>query len=233
MHRFYAENLSQDSGFITLNEVESNHACKVLRLDKDAPVELINGKGILAQGIIAEPHAKRTLVKIQSIHFEPPDNVNIHLAIAPTKGNDRFEFFLEKAIEIGVDEITPLIGQNSERTKLNFDRIEKMVISAVKQSHRLYAPRINPLMKVSDFMERHPESFIAHCSNGLERKDFMQVNLENHPTLMIGPEGDFSENELALAEKLGLKSVSLGVNRLRTETAGLVGLTILKFRSNE
>jgi 16S rRNA (uracil1498-N3)-methyltransferase len=233
MNRFFSTDLTLDSKHITLNEVESNHACKVLRLNIEEPVEIINGKGVLAQAKIVDAHGKRTQVAVESIFFEEPEVRQVHLAIAPTKGNDRFEFFLEKAIEIGVNEITPLLGQNSERTKLNFERIDKMVQSAVKQSHRLYAPKINPLTKVSDFISAHPQAFIAHCADNLPRHELMQMALSFNPVLMIGPEGDFSQNELELAGKLGLKSVSLGVNRLRTETAGLVGLTLLKFRIHE
>jgi 16S rRNA (uracil1498-N3)-methyltransferase len=228
MHRFYAEQLEPSSKIVTLNEVESNHACKVLRLIVDQSIEIINGKGLIAQAKIAVSHHKRCEVEIENIEVHENSERQIHLAICPTKGNDRFEWMLEKIVEIGVDTITPLVSENSERSKLNYERLEKIILSATKQSLRAYMPKLMEQHKVSDFIVAHPDAVIAHCNDAFERK-FLHVPTKAKETIfMIGPEGDFSKKEIELALQHGLKSVSLGNNRLRTETAGLVAVTLLK-----
>ncbi len=228
MHRFYAEQFEPNSKYITLNEVESNHACKVLRLAEGQSIEIINGKGLVARATIEKPHHKRCEVKIEQIQsFDPPKRL-IHLAICPTKGNDRFEWFLEKAVEIGVDEITPLVSENSERNKLNYERLEKIILSATKQSLRAFMPILNPQEKVSDFISNNKTALLAHCDNAFERTSLSGLKTSEDVTLMIGPEGDFSQREIELALQNGLKSISLGQNRLRTETAGVVAVAILR-----
>lgn len=228
MHRFYAENLNLESQTAILNEVESNHACKVLRLNDGEAIEIINGQGLVAQAIITKSHHKRCEVRIERIQsFDAPKRL-IHLAICPTKGNDRFEWMLEKIVEIGVDEITPLISENSERNKLNYDRLEKIILSATKQSLRAYMPMLNPQFKVSEFIENHTNAFMAHCDEGFERASIQGLQTDQNVTIMIGPEGDFSKREIELALQNGLKSVSLGQNRLRTETAGVVAVALLR-----
>jgi 16S rRNA (uracil1498-N3)-methyltransferase len=228
MHRFYADNLNLESQTAILNEVESNHACKVLRLNEGEALEIINGQGLVAQALITKSHHKRCEVKIERIQsFEAPKRL-IHLAICPTKGNDRFEWMLEKIVEIGVDEITPLISENSERNKLNFERLEKIILSATKQSLRAYMPMLNPQFKVSEFIENQTNTFMAHCDEGFERVSIQGLHIDQNVTIMIGPEGDFSKREIELALQNGLKSVSLGQNRLRTETAGVVAVALLR-----
>jgi 16S rRNA (uracil1498-N3)-methyltransferase len=228
MHRFYAEQLETNSKTLTLNEVESNHASKVLRLNVDQSIEIINGKGLIAQAKIAVAHHKRCEVEIENIEFHEKSEHQIHLAICPTKGNDRFEWMLEKIVEIGVDRITPLISENSERSKLNYERLEKIILSATKQSLRAYMPNLNPQEKVSDFISNNKNALMAHCDVRFEREYLNAKHLNVDSTIMIGPEGDFSKKEIELALHHGLKSVSLGNNRLRTETAGLVAITLLK-----
>jgi 16S rRNA (uracil1498-N3)-methyltransferase len=228
MHRFYAEQLETSSRTLTLNEVESNHASKVLRLNVDQSIEIINGKGLIAQAKIAVAHHKRCEVEIENIEFHEKSEQQIHLAICPTKGNDRFEWMLEKIVEIGVDSITPLISENSERSKLNYERLEKIILSASKQSLRAYMPNLNPQEKVSDFIANNKNALMAHCDSRFERESLNSKHLSSESTIMIGPEGDFSKKEIELALHHGLKSVSLGNNRLRTETAGLVAVTLLK-----
>ncbi len=227
MHRFYCEKLEFSHEHFTLNEVESNHACKVLRLKEGSHVELINGRGLLATAELTLSHHKRSEVKIlEKTQHDAPQKL-IQLAICPTKSNDRFEWFLEKAVEIGVDRITPLISENSERSKLNFERLDKVIISAVKQSLRTYKPLLNEPQKVKEFLKSHPGSFIAHCNSGFQRIELKDLSWDNEVTLLIGPEGDFSASEIETALQHESKSVSLGNNRLRTETAGLVGVTLL------
>ncbi len=228
MHRFYAEQLETNSKIVTLNEVESNHACKVLRLIVGQSIEIINGKGLIAQAKIAVAHHKRCEVEIENIEVHEKPKRQIHLAICPTKGNDRFEWMLEKIVEIGVDTITPLVSENSERSKLNFERLEKIMLSATKQSLRAYMPKLMEQQKVADFIVAHPEALLAHCNDAFERRSLLVSPQATETVVMIGPEGDFSKKEIELALQQGLKSVSLGNNRLRTETAGLVAVTMLK-----
>lgn len=210
-----------------MNELESNHACKVLRLHVQMDVELINGRGLVAHGKILEAHHKRCQVEILGRFVFDKEPNRIHLAICPTKSNDRFEWMLEKIVEIGVDEITPLVSENSERSKLNFERLDKVIMSAVKQSLRPFKPQLNPMVKVKDFLKTHPNALMAHCREDFERTDLKSHAFRNEIVVMIGPEGDFSENEIKLAIQNQVKSVSLGINRLRTETAGLVAVTLL------
>jgi 16S rRNA (uracil1498-N3)-methyltransferase len=226
MHRFYSEDLEANTKELILNEFESNHACRVLRLKAGDTVELVNGRGFFALATIVQPHHKRCLLEINRIEFTEADEKRIHIAICPTKSNDRFEWFLEKAVEIGVDEITPLISENSERYKLNFERLEKIILSALKQSMRAYKPVLNPSIHVKEFIRLHREALIAHCDKQFQRFEIQRSKPSTY-TIMIGPEGDFSKSEIELALKHNLKSVSLGNNRLRTETAGLVAITLL------
>lgn len=228
MHRFYSDNLNLESQTTILNEVESNHACKVLRLNEGEAIEIFNGQGIVAQALITRSHHKRCEAKIERIQaFEAPKRL-IHLAICPTKGNDRFEWMLEKIVEIGVDEITPLISENSERNKLNFERLEKIILSATKQSLRAYMPKLMEPQKVADFIVANPKALMAHCNDNFVRQSLNASYDGTESIVMIGPEGDFSKKEIELALQNGLKTVSLGNNRLRTETAGLVAITMLK-----
>jgi 16S rRNA (uracil1498-N3)-methyltransferase len=228
MHRFYAEQLEPNSTLVTLNEVESNHACKVLRLTESQKVEIINGKGLVALGIIIHAHHKRCELSIENIEAHENPKQHIHLAICPTKGNDRFEWMLEKIVEIGVDRITPLISENSERSKLNYERLEKIILSATKQSLRAFMPKLMEQEKVSDFILKNPRAFLAHCDTRFERQSLLGNGKEEELVIMIGPEGDFSKKEIELALQHKVKSVSLGNNRLRTETAGVVAVTLLK-----
>lgn len=227
MHRFYSDQLTNDTDIVVLNDLESNHAVKVLRLNEGQTVEILNGIGIIAQGIILSAHHKKCEVKIIEKQFIPQASKKLHVAISPTKSNDRFEWFLEKAVEIGVDEFTPLISENSERVKLNFERLEKIILSAIKQSLRPHKPVLNQPEKVISFIHRNPNALIAHCDVSFERIDLKNHTLIGDATIMIGPEGDFSRHEIQTALTHNLKSVSLGENRLRTETAGLVSATLL------
>lgn len=227
MHRFYCEELELSHEHFTLNEVESNHACKVLRLKEGTQVELINGRGLLATAELLVSHHKRSEVEIlEKTQHDTPQKL-IHLGICPTKSNDRFEWFLEKAVEIGVDSITPLISENSERSKLNYERLEKVIVSALKQSLRTFKPILNEQFKVKDFIQNNPACMLAHCNPSFERVDLSELTWEKEVVFLIGPEGDFSVNEIQCALQHNAKSVSLGNNRLRTETAGLVAVTLL------
>lgn len=227
MHRFYSEELNANTKELLLNELESTHACRVLRLKEGDRVELVNGKGCFALATIIQSHHKRCLLETNKIEFTEASEKRVHIGICPTKSNDRFEWFLEKAVEIGVDEITPLVSENSERNKLNFERLEKIILSALKQSMRVYKPILHPAIHVKQFITQNPDALIAHCDKQFQRVEFHRVKPVDCTTIMIGPEGDFSKAEIEFALQHNLKSVSLGNNRLRTETAGLVAVTLL------
>jgi len=228
MHTFYTENISDE---ITLPEIESKHAVKVLRLNYNSPVRLIDGKGKEAFGTISNAHHKHCQIKVDSIVQDEKPTKEIAIALAPTKSNDRTEWFLEKAIEIGITHFIPIICDNSERKKFNTERWNKIAISALKQSKRLWMPTIDAPVKLETFIieNTYETCYIAHCEN--DEKQELKINSDNskNQLILIGPEGDFSSKEIKLALSNKFKPVSIGDNRLRTETAGVVACTIMKF----
>jgi 16S rRNA (uracil1498-N3)-methyltransferase len=228
MHQFFIKNITKEATELTLSEEESKHACRVLRLKKGDVLSILNGKGYQFTATIVDDHPKHCLVKIVYVVFEEAPKNKIHIAIAPTKNMDRLEWFLEKATEIGVDSITPIIGDNSERKQLKTERLEKVIIAAQKQSKRFYLPVLNPLTTVTQFIDNHPNSYFAHCENEVNKRDFSLEKFKEDVTIMVGPEGDFSQKEIAYALKKGLIPVSLGANRLRTETAGVYAVVVAK-----
>jgi 16S rRNA (uracil1498-N3)-methyltransferase len=227
MHLFLVKNIISD--FYDLDKEESKH-CKVLRLKMHDIVYLTEGKGTMYKAEIIDNNYQSTRVKIvETLHEYNKRPFYLHIAIAPTKSPDRFEWFLEKATEIGIDEITPIICARSEKTHLKTERLEKIVESATKQSGSAYLPKINSAQTFSDLMEGsvQMQKYIAYC-NDSERIELKSTYLPKKPTLiLIGPEGDFSENEIALAKNNKFVPISLGNSRLRTETAGVVACTII------
>lgn len=223
MNIFFQSDLS--SGINSLNEEESKHCLRVLRLKENDRINLIDGKGTFCEAVIVRADAKRCEYEIiERIPEYNKRNFNLTIAIAPTKNNERFEWFLEKATEIGIDQIIPIVCRYSERKDIKTDRLEKIIISAVKQSQKAYIPKLEPVIKFEEFIKTpFPEDkFIAHCFN--EEKQLLK-NIARPGTdslICIGPEGDFSPNEVEMALNKGFKPVSLGNSRLRTETAGLV-----------
>jgi len=220
MRLFYDSTISKDLTDFILNEEESGHACKVLRLKAGDKIAIVNGKGDYFTTEITEPHARKCQVKIISCTTEEPDNKSIHIAIAPTKNMDRIEWFVEKATELGITEITLLLCKNNERKVIKTDRLEKILISAMKQSKRLYLPVLNELTPVNNFIQSHPNGLIAHCYVG-EKGNISHLYKPNNCAILIGPEGDFTQEEVDIARKNGYQAIELGENRLRTETAGL------------
>jgi 16S rRNA (uracil1498-N3)-methyltransferase len=223
MHIFYTPELSSDT--FTLNEEESRHCSKVLRLSLGDVVHLIDGRGGLYEAEISAVNKKN--VQLNVIHKQVEfgkRNHHLHIAIAPTKNIDRLEWFLEKATEIGIDEITPLICDRSERKIVKEERLDKVITSAVKQSLTAYHPRLNQTIAFSDFMKQEftGERLIAHCMDD-SSKQFINELVSKHQSylILIGPEGDFSPTELNSALQNGFKPVTLGTTRLRTETAAL------------
>ncbi|MGM9745512.1 MAG: 16S rRNA (uracil(1498)-N(3))-methyltransferase [Paludibacteraceae bacterium] len=222
MTLFYAPDILENP---FLPEDESAHCTRVLRLQAGAVVQIIDGKGTLYDATIVAPHAKRTEVKIVSAH---PDfgrrPFRLHLAVAPTKNSDRFEWFVEKATEIGVDEITPLLCRYSERRAIRPERIEKILVSASKQSYKARIPQLNPMTAVDEFLQhvREPYRFVAHCYEGDKPHLLHVCPPKSEVVIMVGPEGDFSRDEVDLAVNQHFVPVTLGASRLRTETAGVV-----------
>jgi 16S rRNA (uracil1498-N3)-methyltransferase len=222
MHLFFAEHIFEHR---VLPLEESFHCVKVLRLKENDAIQIVDGKGGYYEAKIVSPDAKGTKIEIVSVKQEfEKRTYQLHLAIAPTKNIDRFEWFVEKAVEIGIDSVTPLICRFSERKNIKAERLNKIVIAAAKQSLKAYLPQINPITEFSRFISNIMEKqrFIAHC-HSTEKEHLLNICKKELPALvMIGPEGDFSAEEVKAAEHRGFKSVSLGTSRLRTETAGVV-----------
>ncbi len=223
MQLFYAPNIN--SSTYTLNEEESKHCIRVLRLSKGDQINLVDGRGNLYNTLIEIPDTKKCQVKVIETHADfEKRSYSLHIAIAPTKNIERFEWFLEKATEIGIDEITPIICEHSERRVINHDRLEKIIVSAMKQSIKAYLPRLNPLTPLNDFIVNTNQNqvFIAHCQGkNLPLLKNITPQKGNY-TILIGPEGDFSHSEISFAYQNGITGISLGSSRLRTETAGIV-----------
>ncbi len=222
MHIFYTPDLASD--IYNLSEEESKHCIKVLRLEKGSSIQLVDGKGGFYDAIIDDPHPKRTSLKIIKVQNDyGKRNHNLHIAIAPTKNIERIEWFLEKATEIGIDEITPLICERSERKDLKTDRLNKVITSAVKQSIKAYHPKLNEPVKFKDFIASVSTSqkYIAHCIDGEKFALKDKIELNSDYLVMIGPEGDFSPSEVKAALAATFSPIGLGTSRLRTETAAL------------
>jgi 16S rRNA (uracil1498-N3)-methyltransferase len=223
MHLFYTPDLNGNT--YTLAEEESKHAVRVLRLQPGDVIQLIDGKGNFSNAKITDAHPKRCLVEIVDTQSEYGRRKSwLHIAVAPTKNIDRLEWFLEKATEIGIDEITPILCEHSERKVIKDERLEKVIVSAMKQSLKAYLPKLNPLTPLSELLDTdfNGKKFVAHCYEQDKRllKNEVPGSLSN--LVLIGPEGDFSEREVSEAMARGFIPVSLGESRLRTETAALV-----------
>ena len=222
MHLFFTPDISGD--YYSLNEEESKHCVKVLRLQSEAEVYLIDGKGGFFKARIMDPHPKRTLLKIIEVRQEyGKRNHYLHIAMAPTKNIERTEWFLEKATEIGIDEVSLIITDRSERKEVKPDRLRKVITSAVKQSVKAYHPILNEPVNFKQFIQvtKQQHKYIAHCMDGEKHSFKTELTPHNSYLVMIGPEGDFSPTEVDLALAEGFKPITLGDSRLRTETAAL------------
>ena len=253
MNLFYAPDIAQ---ILSLPEEESQHCVKVLRMKAGDRIHIIDGVGGLYEAQITEAHPKRTQVEILNVQTEYGRRpFRLHLAVAPTKNIDRFEWFVEKATEIGFDELTPLCCRYSERKIIKPERIEKILVSAAKQSLKAYVPCLNPMTTFKDFvahilspslrgtseptvlsrMAKNAEGgnnsqlstlnsqlFIAHCYDQPKQHLLHACPPASDVVVMVGPEGDFSEEEVELALRNSFQAITLGDSRLRTETAGVV-----------
>lgn len=226
MQLFFTEEIKPDFKNFILSEEESKHAIRVLRLQVGDKVHLIDGRGGLYEAEILDPHPKRTVLTILNVKENyQQSSYHLHIAIAPTKNIDRFEWFLEKATEIGIHEITPLICEHSERKEVKLDRLNKVIVAAMKQSLKAYIPKLNPAITFSQFCKQQESNtatkVIAHCIDSEKQYLNEVLQSEQHYILLIGPEGDFSTLEIEQALNLGYQPISLGEARLRTETAGI------------
>lgn len=223
MHIFYTPDITQNT--YTLNEEESKHCVRVLRLPIGALVNLVDGRGGFYTAEITSNNPKKVSLSILKVETEyHKRNHYLHIAVAPTKNIDRIEWFLEKATELGIDEITPIITDRSERRVVKEDRLNKVITAAVKQSIKAYHPLLNESVSFSKFLNSplEGEKLIAHCIDSEDKKYISNLIVPHQKYLiLIGPEGDFTPEEVNLALNKGFKQLTLGDNRLRTETAAL------------
>lgn len=225
MHRFYAEDIERT---LTLPEDESRHATRVLRLSEGDEIEVVDGKGALLRCRLTLAHTKRAMVEIEARETIAPHwGAGIHIAIAPTKNLDRLEWMAEKCTEMGVDSITPLLCAHSERRVLKTERLHKILVAAMKQSLKATLPHLDELTPIESVLRRpfNGKKYLAYCDPELPRDKRLDFSREYDPSepalIMIGPEGDFSPEEVAAALDAGFRPVTLGESRLRTETAAV------------
>lgn len=227
--------INKNTSEVVLDKDESRHIHKVLRKNIGDKLTFTNGNGSFFETEIIQS-GKTVTIKILEENKATPMPYALHLAVAPTKLNDRYEWFLEKATEIGVTEITPIICEHSERRVIKKERFEKIIQSAMKQSLKAHMPVLNEAISFKDFIHSQPSSgikLIAHCSDGEKVSVKQVVNPRESVLVLIGPEGDFSDSEIKLAKSLGFQSIHLGNSRLRTETAAIVACHSVSFINHE
>ena len=235
MQLFYNPNINETTESFSFDREESKHIIKVLRKKDTDILYVTNGLGFLFKTEITLASDNKCTVQIISFEKEASPKFQLHLAVAPTKMNDRFEWFLEKATEIGIHEITPVICDRSERKVVNAERFEKILLTAMKQSNVLNLPKLNKSITFKEFIKHKKEGLhlIAHCEE-TDKKSLKSILKPNtNITLLIGPEGDFSEKEIASAIENNFIPVSIGNTRLRTETAAIVACHSVVFINEE
>lgn len=231
MQLFYNPDISENTKQFTFPKDESKHIVKVLRKNVGDVLHITNGKGWLFKAEVTIPNINKCLVNIVSFEKQDRPNYRLNLAVAPTKMNDRYEWFLEKATEIGIDTITPIICDRSERKIIKPERFERILQSAMKQSLSCYMPKLNDALSFNAFLQQEFEGdlFIAHCEE-TDRKSLKQeLQPQKNITILIGPEGDFSSKEITNALSKKFIPVTLGDTRLRTETAAIVACHSVAF----
>ncbi|MFD2541631.1 16S rRNA (uracil(1498)-N(3))-methyltransferase [Lacinutrix gracilariae] len=224
MQLFYNPDITENTTEFSFNKEESKHIVKVLRKSVDQTLLITNGKGWLFTAQITIAAIKNCVVRIIDKQLQTKKNYKLHLAVAPTKMNDRYEWFLEKATEIGIDSITPIICEHSERKIIKPERFEKIIQSATKQSLNCYIPKLNQAISFKEYIKQDFSGnlFIAHCEETDKKSLKSQLQPNQEVTILIGPEGDFSVKEIELALQNHFIPVTLGETRLRTETAAIV-----------
>lgn len=231
MQLFYNPNINETIKDFSFDKEESRHIVKVLRKNTGDVLHITNGDGWLFKAKVSIPDIKKCTVNIVSKTLQPKRDYNLHLAVAPTKMNDRYEWFLEKATEIGIETITPIICDHSERKFIKKDRFEKILQSATKQSLNCYLPKLNDAIPFKDFVTQDftGNLFIAHCEETDRKSLKNELNPKTDTTILIGPEGDFSVKEITMALQNNFIPVTLGETRLRTETAAIVACHSVAF----
>lgn len=226
MQLFYQPEINK--GLLQLDPEESRHCVKVLRKREGDKITVVDGDGNFYEVAIVDADPRKCTFTVLSVHKEEKRPFSIHIGIAPTKNADRIEWFVEKAVELGVDEVTFLQCEHSERVKINLERLLKKAVSAMKQSVKASLPQLNEIMPFEEFAQKAgAQKFIAYVDqdNPNHLKDMAAPKMDC--LVMIGPEGDFSAKEVEMARSAGWIAVSLGKSRLRTETAGLAACHIL------
>jgi 16S rRNA (uracil1498-N3)-methyltransferase len=231
MQIFYAPSIKGDS--YTLDETESKHSIKVLRLSKGDSVNLIDGKGYLYEGYVSKPDILKCVISITRVieDFEKRDYY-LHIAISPLKNPERFELFIEKCVEIGIDEITPLLCSHTEKKNIKNERVERIIISAMKQSLKARKTILNEPVSFGEFIKKESNGLkmIATCNSEFKRKPISDIySKKENALILIGPEGDFDPDEVRQAIAYGFESIHLGTSRLRTETAGIAACHSIYF----
>jgi len=231
MQLFFNPDINEKTTQFSFEKEESKHIVKVLRKNIGDTLHITNGDGWLFTAEITFPNINKCIANVVSKALQPKRDYNLHLAVAPTKMNDRFEWFLEKATEIGINSITPVICDHSERKIIKPERFEKILQSAMKQSLSCYMPKLNEIISFKDFTSKSFDGdlFIAHCEETDRKSLKQQLKPKQNITILIGPEGDFSSKEIELAIKNKFIPVTLGETRLRTETAAIVACHSVAF----
>lgn len=227
MQLFYNPSLDDSFKQFFFTAEESKHIIKVLRKKEGDILKITNGKGMLFEAEILVADLKKCKAQIIAVERSVPKMFSLHMAVAPTKMNDRYEWFLEKATEIGVDEITPVICENSERKIIKKERFERVLQAAMKQSLQTRLPKLNEAVSFDEFVSKAEGElkFIAHCADTEKAELRRRLAADKDVIVLIGPEGDFSPSEIKSAQEQGFTPVSMGKNRLRTETAAVVACT--------
>ena len=226
---FFQPDLSQEPDVFVLNEDTSKHVVQVLRMKNGEMLQLTDGAGLNIIAEIVDEHKKKCRVKKCNIQLFSPSEKKVSVAISPVKNNSRFEWFLEKATEIGISEIIPAICTRTEKQNFRYDRMNNILISAMLQSRQSFLPKLHEPTSVHSIVTStdYQNKLIAHCNEDENKKSVNAIDNKEAVIILIGPEGDFTDEEIALAITNNWVPVSLGSNRLRTETAGVVATALL------
>ena len=225
MDLFYS-NFDKDDKLITINQIDSKHITKSFRKNMGDLIKITNGNGSICDAEIIEK-GRNIKVEIKKIVNYEREKISIHVALSPLKNTSRFEWFVEKATELGINQITPIISHNSEKRKVNTERLERIIISSMKQSNQCYRPILNTIVDYKTFILSNKEEKIManlKTNNKLQKKLLETNNL----CLLIGPEGGFSDKEIEYSLKNNVKEITLGNNRLRSETAAIYSISAIK-----
>ncbi len=229
---FYEEFITANDHYYTLSADTQKHVIQVLRLKENDSILITNGKGLLCKAIITSIDKKQTKVQLKDVQTFMPPKIKTCIAISLLKNASRFEWFLEKATELGISSIIPLLCKRTEKQHFRYERMKTILVSAMLQSKQTWLPELKEPILFSNVLveNKYQLKLIAHCGN-TEKKHLNNFEINNDTILLIGPEGDFSEDEISIAEKNNYISVSLGNNRLRTETAGVAAAVLLKLKN--